>query len=93
MVPVDVLGREIAVGHVVTYPGRIGSSMWINVGVVVRVDHSHRRGDAAIWVRKIADEKNVYVADQLPQLITRWDRMTIITGMSEERARKMAEEA
>lgn len=39
----DVRGREIKVGQVVTYPGRRGSNLWVNLGTVVTVDDSFKR--------------------------------------------------
>lgn len=35
----DILGQEIEVGSIVTYPGRQGSSMWMNFAVVYEIKH------------------------------------------------------
>lgn len=36
--PVDFFGREILVGDVIVYPGRSGSSQWMNGAVVAGFD-------------------------------------------------------
>jgi hypothetical protein len=34
---IDFLGNEIKPGETIVYPGRVGSSLWMNKGVVVDV--------------------------------------------------------
>lgn len=37
--PIDKLNKEIKVGNVIVYPGRRGSSLWINVAKVVELKY------------------------------------------------------
>jgi hypothetical protein len=33
----DCIGQEISVGDIVAYPGRSGSDLWMNLGVVTKI--------------------------------------------------------
>lgn len=56
--PVDFLNHPITVGHVIVYPVRRGSSMWLNRMTVQQIDSS---GEAPVVVGYSPNGKRIRV--------------------------------
>lgn len=83
----DCTGYPLLEGHVVTYPVRASSAMWMVCGVVKKV-----HPDGRLTVNRIFDQ-NMWDDQKLNNdvMITRSDRTTVVIGMSEVRMRKLVE--
>lgn len=54
--PTDYFGNVIAKGDIIAYPGRGGSSLWMNHGMVVEIVHKKRhswQSEPCLMVTKI----------------------------------------
>jgi hypothetical protein len=68
---VDVTGREIQVGDQVVYPGRHGSSMWLNRGYVIA---PRTETETTLRVRRVDTNREVEVMDL--------SRVAVVAGVS-----------
>jgi len=82
----DALGKEINVGDTVAYPGRRGSSCWINIGVVTKfceVDHPYRSDEkiTELKIKKMAKEWGSGKSNQIVT-VSQTDRIVKIEAPS-----------
>jgi hypothetical protein len=62
---VDFLGQEIQLGDIIVYPGRHGSSLWLNKSTVIAI-----KEDGSIRIQR---------EDGIIKKMTRLDRVIVVT--------------
>ena len=96
--PRDALGRLIRPGDVITYPGRTGSTVWMNIAIV-RGMHTEqlydwRRPDLILELERLTKvrDRNDLIRDFGPYYLarkatkTKHHELATITGLSEDEA-------
>lgn len=78
--PKDWRGRQIMVGSTVVYPGRSGSSLWMNEGVIEELSFSMSGDIKDVKVRKLRERRygRTYPASGRVTSIVRADRLTVV---------------
>lgn len=98
LVATDALGRVIRPGMVITYPGRSGSSMWMNIAIVRGMHEEPGRWgittDLVLEVERLTKNRDYseadsgfgpyYVAHKMSR--TKYPNLATITGMTENEA-------
>lgn len=79
----DWLGTEIIRGSLIIYPGRVGSSMWLNLGEVVEVKKVPHRWypDRDDWRLRVCPLRSTH-SSRPPErgsvVLDRLDRVTVL---------------
>lgn len=70
----DIRGKEFDVGDLVAYPNRMGSCLWMSLGLVTEVDEEQ----ACLWVRVVKNDDNAWSMSERSYPVTRLERVIIV---------------
>ena len=78
--PTDLLGRQISVGDIITYPGRQSSSMWMNHAIVreIQIVDGYRGESAKLKVTSVHLETWNETVSVKKTTITSLERTTVL---------------
>lgn len=77
----DFLGKTINVGDTIVYPGRQGSSLWLNKGIVRQVVDTEGNGGPylGLQVERIAQPGRPWEKDGTMVTITALERVVVVS--------------
>lgn len=78
----DCIGNEVRVGDVITYPGRSGSSLWMNFGKVTKItkvkeDSFYNREYTLVQVLRPILRYRSFYCDDDDNTVEGWKKVTL----------------